>query len=47
MMQIGAKAANVYPDWIRLGTQLLYTAIAPKFSARCQTVNARLFAGAG
>jgi len=42
MVQIGAKAATVYRDWIRLGTQLLYTAIAPKCCAGCQTVNGRL-----
>src|ERR1700682_48422 len=43
IIRIGAKAASVYSDWIRLGTLLLYTATAPKCSGGCQSVNGNLF----
>src|SRR5258708_30447185 len=42
MIRIGAKAASFYSDWIRPGTQLLYTAMAPKYSGGCQRVNGSL-----
>jgi len=42
MIRIGAKAASFYTDWIRPGTQLLYTTIAPSCIGGCQTVNGSL-----
>jgi hypothetical protein len=42
IMRNGWKPAKVNSDWIRAGTQLLYTAEALKCSGRCQTVNASL-----
>src|SRR5882762_2205350 len=43
IIRIGANAASVFFDWIRLGTFLLYTGTVPECSGGCQSVNGNLF----
>src|SRR5216684_179771 len=43
IMRNGWRPVSFNSDWIRQGTQLLYTAEASEWSRRCQRVNASLF----